>query len=110
MNNRTWQLRCAYADIERLRCGGYDTIAIGDKVITKKIPNMPQEKGLFRRIQGSWDGEDLFFIRTWLKIEAERLKSIEKEKERAIVEARIEEKSGDVQDAIDKLSALQLDD
>ena len=81
MTEQAIALRRVFADTERLRCGGYDVIVAGKKVIVKKDPDKAQEKGIYNAIVNSWDADDEFAIRTLFKIYKRRDKE-EKERKR----------------------------
>ena len=108
MNEQTMALRRAFADVERLYMGGYETRAVGKKVIVRKMKNRSQEKGIYRKIAGSWDGGDMFAIRTLFKMEESRDERKRQGDERIAREARIQEQSKAVDLVLAKIQKLQV--
>jgi hypothetical protein len=108
MTEQTMALRRAFADIERLRYGGYDTSVAGKKVIVKKNKQMSQEKGIYRKIVDCWDADDEFAIRSLFKIERGRDERKRQSDERIARESRIKEKSETIDVALARLQERQI--
>jgi hypothetical protein len=100
-DKQLWVLQWAMADVERLWMGGYETFMAGKDVMVRKRKDCPQEPGLYKYIVHSWSNEDLFAIKTWLKIEKEREELQRQQQERI---KRVQEKSASVEMALSNLT------